>query len=112
MHDDLQLGAKKKVVQKMTRDGLVEENLSEGTSRKVSSRAESDDFNFKGEEPARTSSGLSSSPAKARNRRYAKELRDAEAKAESTEAVPEEPKLTVEEATEEVEGTEAPFSIT
>ena len=107
MHDDLQLGAKKKVVQKMTRDGLVEENLSEGTSRKVSSRAESDDFNFKGEEPARTSSGLSSSPAKARNRRYAKELRDAEAKAESTEAVPEEPKLPVEEAPEEVEGTEA-----
>ena len=107
MHDDLQLGAKKKVVQKMNRDGLVEENLSEGTSRKVSSRAESDDFNFKGEEPARTSSGLSSSTAKARNRRYAKELRDAEAKTEGTEAVPEEPKLPVEDAPEEVDSAEA-----
>ena len=49
MHDDLQLGVKEKVVQKMTRDGLVEENLSKGTSRKVSARAESDDFDFKGE---------------------------------------------------------------
>ena len=36
MHDDLQLGVKEKVVQKMTRDGLVEENLSKGTSRNVS----------------------------------------------------------------------------
>ena len=79
MHDDLQLGVKKKVVQKMTRDGLVEENLSDGTHQNVSARAESDDFNLKSEEPARTSSGLSSSPKKARNRRYAKQLREAEA---------------------------------
>ena len=106
MHDDLQLGVKEKVVQKMTRDGLVEENLSKGTSRKVSARAEADDFEFKGEEPARTSSGLSSSPSKARKRRYAKELREAEAKAEGTEAVAEE-KMPMDEVPEEGSGAEA-----
>jgi len=106
VHDDLQLGVKEKVVQKMTRDGLVEENLSKGTSRKVSARAESDDFDFKGEEPARTSSGLSSSPSKARKRRYAKELREAEAKAEGTEAVAEE-KMPLDEVPEEGSGAEA-----
>ena len=101
MHDDLQLGAKEKVVQKMTRDGLVEENLSKGTSRKVSARAESDDFSLKGEEPARTSSGLSSSPDKARKRRYAKELRDAEAKADGAEHPVEDAKRPLDETLEE-----------
>ena len=107
MHDDLQLGVKEKVVQKMTRDGLVEENLSKGTSRKVSARAESDDFNFKGEEIARTSSGHSSSPAKARARRYAKELREAEAKAEGADTVADEVKQPLEDVLEGENGAEA-----
>ena len=107
MHDDLQLGVKEKVVQKMTRDGLVEENLSKGTSRKVSARAESDDFDLRQEEPARTSSGLSSSPAKARNRRYAKELRESEAKAEDVQVQPAEGKMPVAEFSEGQPETEA-----
>ena len=107
MHDDLQLGVKEKVIQKMTRDGLVEENLSKGTSRKVSARAESDDFNIRQEEPARTSSGLSSSPAKARNRRYAKELRESEAKAEDLQVQSAEEKLPVADFSEGQPETEA-----
>lgn len=107
MHDDLQLGVKEKVVQKMTRDGLVEENLSKGTSRKVSARAESDDFNIRQEEPARTSSGLSSSPAKARNRRYAKELRESESKTEDLQVQPAGEKLPDAEFSEGQPETEA-----
>ena len=38
MHDDLQLGAREKVVQQMTRDGLVETNLARKKKQRISER--------------------------------------------------------------------------
>ena len=40
MHDDQKLAAREKVVQKMTRDGMVEQNLADKSTRRVSGRIE------------------------------------------------------------------------
>ena len=42
--DELQLGTRDKVVQKMTREGAVEENMSQNSERRVSARASDADF--------------------------------------------------------------------
>lgn len=78
MHDDLQLRARDKVVQRMTRNGLVEENLSKGTSQRVSARLELDEDSFTGEKPVIASAEVSPSRKKMRKRRYAAQLRDTE----------------------------------
>lgn len=44
MHDDLQLGAREKVVQQMTREGLVETNLAKKKKHRLSSRSADDGF--------------------------------------------------------------------
>ena len=49
MHDDLQLGAREKVVQQMTRDGLVETNLARKKKQRISSRSADDGFELKGD---------------------------------------------------------------
>ena len=49
MHDDLQLGAREKVVQQMTRDGLVETSLARKKKQRISSRSADDGFELKGD---------------------------------------------------------------
>ena len=69
MHDDLELGTRDKVVTKMTRDGAVEDNLSKGTSTRVSARAEDADFEF-GSGDSSSSEEAAVSKTKAQQRRY------------------------------------------
>ncbi len=74
MRDDgLQLGTRDKVVQKMTREGAVEKNLSEHSERRVSERASDADFSHvRGNEQligGRLDSGHSSG-TKVQQRRY------------------------------------------
>lgn len=69
MHDDLELGTRDKVVTKMTRDGAVEDNLSKGTSTRVSARAEDADFEF-GSGDSGSSEEAAVSKTKAQQRRY------------------------------------------
>ena len=57
--DELQLGARDKVVQKMTREGAVEENISKNSERRVSARASDADFSHLHEEEARAAVGQS-----------------------------------------------------
>jgi cell wall-associated NlpC family hydrolase len=67
--EKLKLGAREKVVQKMTRDGLVEENLSQNTKKRVSSRAKDADFQ-RGSE-TESSAGESRASQKARQKKKA-----------------------------------------
>ena len=74
MRDDgLQLGTRDKVVQKMTREGAVEKNLSEHSERRVSERASDADFSHVRENEQlageRSATG-SSSGTKVQQRRY------------------------------------------
>ena len=56
----------------------MEENLSKGTSQRVSARLELDEDSFTGEKPVIASAEVSPSRRKMRKRRYAAQLRDAE----------------------------------
>lgn len=74
MHDNLQLGARDKVVQKMTRDGAVEENLSEHSTKRVSARAEDAEL----AKPVETDKASEANPVekkKVRHRTLERELR-------------------------------------
>ena len=73
MRDDLKLEGREKVVQKMSRDGLMEENLADKSTRRVSSRIADADFSLTGERseaPIETGSR-----AKRMQRRYAAQAR-------------------------------------
>ncbi len=72
MKDNLQLGTRDKVVQKMTKDGLVEDNLSQHSSNRVSARAEDADF-VKPRESAEVEL-KQTSKSKRQQRRYHREL--------------------------------------
>ena len=76
MHDDLKLAAREKVVQKMTRDGMVEHNLADKSSRRVSGRIE--DAVLKKETESEEAVAVTSSD-RARKRRRAQRIRDADA---------------------------------
>ena len=74
MRDDgLQLGTRDKVVQKMTREGAVENNLSEHSERRVSERASDADFSHVRENEQLAGDRMdvsSSSGTKVQQRRY------------------------------------------
>ena len=55
--DELQLGTRDKVVQKMTREGAVEENMSQNSERRVSARASDADFSHLHEDEVRATGG-------------------------------------------------------
>jgi 3D (Asp-Asp-Asp) domain-containing protein len=76
MHDDLKLAAREKVVQKMTRDGMVEQNLADKSSRRVSGRIE--DAVLRREAESEEALTVTSSD-RARKRRRAQRIRDADA---------------------------------
>lgn len=76
MHDDQKLTAGDKVVQKMTRDGMVEENLAEKTSHRVSQRVE-DAVLMKKPDPEESPDV--SAAAQKRKKRRAQRIRDADA---------------------------------
>ena len=76
MRDNLKLEGRKKVVSKMTRDGLVEENLADQSVKRVSSRIQDADFSLSGEKAAEAAAD-GSSRAKRMQRRYAAKARDA-----------------------------------
>jgi hypothetical protein len=76
MHDDLKLAAREKVVQKMTRDGMVEQNLADKSSRRVSGRIE--DAVLRREAESEEALAVTSSD-RARKRRRAQRIRDADA---------------------------------
>ena len=76
MHDDLKLAAREKVVQKMTRDGMVEQNLADKSSRRVSGRIE--DAVLRKETESEEALAVTSSD-RARKRRRAQRIRDADA---------------------------------
>lgn len=79
MEDDLKLKARDKLVQKMTRDGLVERNLSENTERKVSDRIQETDFSsLKREDDFPIETKPDTDMPEFFKRRYAKEFRDSE----------------------------------
>ena len=76
MRDNLKLEGREKVVSKMTRDGLVEENLADQSVKRVSSRIQDADFSLSGEKAAElTADG--SARAKRMQRRYAARTRGA-----------------------------------
>lgn len=79
MDEDLKLKARDKLVQRMTRDGLVEENLSEKSVRRVSDRLKEADFSALG----KTNDVVVSNPGSDKvpeffKKRYAKQFRDSE----------------------------------
>ena len=76
MHDDQKLAAREKVVQKMTRDGMVEQNLADKSTRRVSGRIE--DAVLKNE-TEREETMESASVDRARKKRRAQRIRDADA---------------------------------
>ena len=82
MHDDQKLTAGDKVVQKMTRDGMVEENLAEKSSRRVSQRIEDAELirEMSGEESEDVSAAV-----RARKKRRAQRIRDGDKEAERAE---------------------------
>ncbi len=82
MRDDLKLEGREKVVQKMSRDGLVEENLADKSTRRVSSRIQDADFSLSGERPETPAE--TTSRAKRMQRRYAAQARS-EAAQEATD---------------------------
>ena len=69
--DELQLGTRDKVVQKMTREGAVEENMSQNSERRVSARASDADFSHLHEDEVRATGGDDqTSRTKTQQRRY------------------------------------------
>ena len=86
MRDNLKLEGREKVVQKMSRDGLVEENLADKSVKRVSSRIQDADFSLSGEKTVSVSSE-SVGKTKRMQRRYAAEARRAaEADVKTAEA--------------------------
>ena len=77
MHDNLKLEGREKVVQKMSRDGLVEENLADKSTKRVSSRVQDADFSLLKNREAESSVPEEPSRAKRMQRRYAARARDA-----------------------------------
>ena len=82
MHDDQKLEAREKVVQKMTRDGMVEQNLADKSTRRVSGRTQ--DAVLK-KETEREETMESASVDRARKKRRAQRIRDADAVKEPAE---------------------------
>ena len=82
MHDDQKLTAGDKVVQKMTRDGMVEQNLADKSTRRVSGRTQ--DAVLK-KETEREETMESASVDRARKKRRAQRIRDADAVKEPAE---------------------------
>ena len=78
MHDDLQLGAREKVVQQMTRDGLVETNLARKKKQRISSRSADDGFELKGDRTSQAAPEKASSATSRQKKRYVQKLRNAE----------------------------------
>lgn len=76
MHEDRKLAAREKVVQKMTRDGMVEQNLADKSTRRVSGRIE--DAVLK-KETKREERMEAASVDRARKKRRAQRIRDADA---------------------------------
>ena len=76
MGNGLKLGTREKVVQKMSRDGAVEQSLSEGTTRRVSKRIADADFSHPKEEILQDE-GRDPSLRKSRmKKRYSREFRE------------------------------------
>lgn len=84
---DQEVRARDKVVQKMTRDGLTERNLTKGTEERVSSREK--DFSYKrtGETGGRTAPGVGRSD----NRRYPSQERQQKQSGEGQPQTSEQP---------------------
>ena len=77
MHDNLKLEGREKVVQKMSRDGLVEENLADKSTKRVSSRVQDADFSLLKDRETESVVPDESSRAKRMQRRYAARTREA-----------------------------------
>ena len=86
MHDDLQLGAREKVVQQMTREGLVETNLAKKKKHRLSSRSADDGFELKGDHAGHAEPDMTLSPVSRQKKRYVQKLRSTELGAERKEA--------------------------
>ena len=86
MHDDLQLGAREKVVQQMTREGLVETNLAKKKKHRLSSRSADDGFELKGDSAGHAEPDMTLSPVSRQKKRYVQKLRSTELGAERKEA--------------------------
>ena len=85
MHDDLQLGAREKVVQQMTREGLVETNLAKKKKHRLSSRSADDGFELKGDPAGHAEPDMTLSPVSRQKKRYVQKLRRTELGAERKE---------------------------
>lgn len=85
MKDNLQLGTRDKVVQKMTQDGLIEDNLSQHSRKRVSARAEDADFG----KPRESAELELKQPSKTKmqQRRYRKKLEHPEIESTNVEEV-------------------------
>ena len=84
MRDNLKLEGREKVVQKMSREGLVEENLADKSTKRVSSRAADADFSLLREKESEGTLTEGTSRSKRLQRRYA-----AKTRAEADTRVPE-----------------------
>ena len=78
MHDDLQLGAREKVVQQMTRDGLVETNLARKKKQRISSRSADDGFELKGDRASQAEPDKAPSTTNRQKKRYVQKRRNTE----------------------------------
>ena len=75
MHDDLQLGAREKVVQQMTRDGLVETNLARKNKHRLSSRSADDGLELNGDRVNHAEPDKSPSATTRQKKRYGQTAR-------------------------------------